>query len=117
MAANKYVELTGGRLAERVAQASSAGAGDAADATVAGKDADGFVLAGFLISTPAQVYFEGTNTALSSLTLGVRHYLNTTAGGVTTTPPSGAGNVVQYLGRSVSATELSFEPNDAVTVA
>lgn len=88
-----------------------------ADATTSGKEADGFVLSAVTSGNPATVYFEGTNTALSSLTLGVRYYLNTTAGGITTTAPSGTGNVVQYIGKSISATELSFEPSDGIILA
>jgi hypothetical protein len=88
-----------------------------ADATAAGKEADGFVLAGVTAPAAALVYFEGTNTQLTSLTLGARYYLDTTAGAVVaTTPPSGSGNVVQYIGRAVSTTELTFEPDDGVVL-
>ena len=89
-----------------------------ADATTSGKEADGFVLAGYTAPAAALVYFEGTNTAMSGLTLGARYYLNTVAGGVVaTTPPSGSGNVVQYVGRAISTTELTFEPDDGVILA
>lgn len=88
-----------------------------ADATASGKEADGFVLAAVTAPANADVYFEGTNTQLTGLTAGARYYLATTAGGATTTPPNTAGNVVQYLGRALSATEISFEPDDGVIVA
>lgn len=89
-----------------------------ADATTAGKEADGFVLDAVTAAANATVYFEGRNTSLTSLTLGARYYLSAaTAGGVVTTPPSSAGNVVQFLGRAVSATSLSFEATDGVIVA
>lgn len=87
-----------------------------ADATSEGKEADGFVLAGVTLGANATVYFEGTNTQLSTLTIGGRYYLNTTAGTVTATAPAATGNVVQYLGRAISATEISFEPSPAITV-
>ena len=88
-----------------------------ADATVAGKEADGFVLAAVTSGNPATVYFEGTNTQNAGLTLGGRYYLHTTAGGETTTAPSASGNVVQYLGKAISTTEISFEPDQPITVA
>lgn len=88
-----------------------------ADATSSGKEADGFVLAAVTAPANADVYFEGTNNQRSGLTLGVRYYLNTTAGGVTATAPGASGNVVQYLGKAISATEISFEPDDGVIVA
>jgi hypothetical protein len=87
-----------------------------ADATAEGKEAAGFVLSAASSGASALVYFEGTVTGLTGLTIGARYYLATTAGGVTATPPSGVGNVVQYLGVAVSATEISFEPGDPVTV-
>lgn len=88
-----------------------------ADATTAGKEANGFVLSAVTSGNNATVYFEGTNTQLSSLTGASVYYLSTTAGGATTTAPSGSGNVVQRLGRALSATEISFEPSDPVTLA
>lgn len=85
-----------------------------ADATTSGKEADGFVLSGYSPGDTALVYFEGSNTQLAALTLGARYYLATTAGQVTATPPSASGNVVQYLGRAVSATRIAFEGEDGV---
>lgn len=87
-----------------------------ADATSEGKEADGFVLEGVASGATAAVYFEGTNTQLVGLTIGARYYLNTSAGTATPTPPSGVGNIVQYLGRAISATEISFEPGPSITV-
>lgn len=88
-----------------------------ADATTSGKEADGFVLDAVTAPANASVYFEGRNTAKTGLTLGARYYLATSAGGVTATPPSGAGNVVQYIGRAVSATSIAFEATDGVILA
>lgn len=85
-----------------------------ADATAAGKEADGFVLAAVSSAANATVYFEGQNNQRSGLTLGARYFLSTTAGGVTTTAPTGSGNVVQYLGRAVSATAISFEGDEGI---
>lgn len=88
-----------------------------ADATASGKEVDGFVLSGATSGVAVDVYFEGRNTQLSGLTIGARYYLNTTAGAVTTTVPSSSGNVVQYVGRALSATELAFEPSEGIILA
>lgn len=87
-----------------------------ADATSPGKQADGFVIAAVSSGATGTAYFEGTNTQLSGLTPGAAYYLSTTAGGVTTTPPSTTGQVVQYLGKALSATELSFEPAQPINL-
>jgi hypothetical protein len=88
-----------------------------ADATAAGKEADGFVLAAVTSGQDATVHFEGRNTSLTGLTIGARYYLSTTPGGATTTAPNTAGNVVQYIGRAYSATELAFEAEDGIIIA
>lgn len=86
-----------------------------ADASAAGKEADGFVLDAVSSGQPATVYFEGRNTALTALTVGARYYLSgTTPGAVTTTPPAASGNVVQFLGRASETTSLAFEATDGV---
>lgn len=89
-----------------------------ADASTTGKEAHGFVLDAFSSSQNATVYFEGRNTALTSLTPGTRMYLSaSTAGQATATPPSAAGNVVQFLGNAITDTSLTFEATDGVVVA
>jgi hypothetical protein len=90
-----------------------------ADATAEGKEANGFVLAGVLLGGNASVYLEGTITGLAGLTRGARYALATTAGGVVlaTAAPSTAGNVAQVVGVALSATELSFEPQEPITIA
>ena len=89
-----------------------------ADATTEGKEAIGFVKASFASAATAAVYFEGRITGLSGLTPGARRYLSTaSAGQVTASAPSSAGNVVQFVGVAVSATEIDFEPGEPITVA
>ena len=88
-----------------------------ADATTVGKQAVGFVLASTTSGQNAEIYFESTNNQLSGLTGGDRMYLDTTAGVATATPPSASGNVVQFLGMALSASEISFEPNDGIVLA
>ena len=89
-----------------------------ADATAEGKEAVGFVKAATASAGTAAVYFEGRITGLSGLTPGARMYLSAgTAGAVTATSPSAAGNVSQFVGTAVSATELDFEASNPITVA
>jgi hypothetical protein len=134
-----FLDLQSGRRRRVQAVAASAGVADAnklarlnpagvfdetlfppgvrkADATAEGKEANGFVKQAFANAAAATVITEGTLAGLTGLTTGARYYLSTTAGLVTITPPSGAGNVVQFLGTASSATELLWKPDDAVTI-
>lgn len=86
-----------------------------ADATVAGKHAHGFVLAGFGNGALATVYFEGLNNQVSGQTPG-DVFLQTTPGLAGASPPSGNGNIVQKLGVALSATEINFERSEPITV-
>lgn len=85
-----------------------------ADATTAGKEADGFVTEAFDADDPATVYLDGTMTGLSALTAGTKYFLSTTAGGVTSTAPSSDGNVVQELGKAISTSAIIYEPSDPI---
>jgi hypothetical protein len=87
-----------------------------ADATTAGKEAHGFVLAAFIHPTTATVYFESNNTSKSGLTPG-KQFLSTTAGGCSATAPSGSGNVVQVVGFATSATSMNFQSEDILILA
>lgn len=87
-----------------------------ADATTAGKEAHGFVLASVSNGGVATVYFEGTNTGVTGLTPG-RQYLSTTPGLATITAPSSAGNVVQVVGFATSATSINFQSGTPVVLA
>ena len=86
------------------------------DATTSGKEVHGFVLAAVASGASATVYFNGTNTAVTGATPG-NVFLATTAGSFTSTAPSGAGNVVQYIGCAVSATAINFVRGIPVTLA
>ena len=89
-----------------------------ADAATAGKYATGFVLEAVTSGANALVYFEGPNNQLTGLTSGQRLFLSASAAGtVTPTAPSASGNVVQYVGRAISATSMSFEPAQPIVVA
>lgn len=87
-----------------------------ADATTSGKHAHGFVLAAVLSGGNATVYFEGTNTAVTSATPG-DVFLSTTAGGFTSTAPSASGNVVQNIGFAISTTAINFQSHLPVVLA
>jgi hypothetical protein len=87
-----------------------------ADATTAGKEAHGFVLASVTSGANGTVYFEGTNTGVTGQTPGPV-FLSTTAGIATATAPSAAGNVVQRIGFAVSATAINFQSQPPVTLA
>ena len=87
-----------------------------ADASTAGKEAHGFVLAAVASGQPATVYFEGTNTQMTGLTPG-RQYLSTTPGKTSATAPTGSGQVVQAVGFAVSATAMNFQSNPPIVLA
>lgn len=87
-----------------------------ADATTAGKEVHGFVLAAVASGASATVYFEGTNTQVTGQVPGPV-YLQTAAGQGGATVPTTAGNVVQRIGTAVSATAVNFEGGPAVTLA
>ena len=89
-----------------------------ADASTSGKEANGFVLSAVTSGQNALVYFEGQNTQLTGKTVGTRQYLSSSTPGATTeTPPSGSGNVVQYLGTAFSATAMTTEIEDGIILA
>lgn len=88
-----------------------------ADATAAGKPADGFVLAAVTSGNNATVYTDGVNTQVSGQTAGADVFLATTAGAGTHTAPSGASNVVQRIGKALSATEVVYERDRPITLA
>lgn len=88
-----------------------------ADATTAGKEAHGFVLAAVTSGASATVYLAGVNNHRSGLTGGPTMYLAITAGGATGTAPSASGNVVQEIGQRLSATEIAFAPMLPMTLA
>ena len=87
-----------------------------ADATTAGKEANGFVLQAYAIATQATVYGIGNNNAVSGRTPG-KQFLSTTAGSSTVTAPSASGNVVQVIGAATSATNIDFVPGHVIVLA
>ena len=89
-----------------------------ADATTAGKEAHGFVLASVISGGNATVYpEENVISGLTGLTPGTRMFLAATAGLNTATAPSATGQVVQDIGVALSATEILFRPRQPITLA
>lgn len=87
-----------------------------ADADSPAKEANGFVLAGVTAPAAATVYFNGTISGLSGMVAGDM-FLSATAGQATATPPSTTGQIVQVIGRAISATEIAFNPQEGVELA
>lgn len=87
-------------------------------ANTTGKEANGFVLSSVSIGASATVYFAGTNTALSGLTIGAQYFLSSSAAGaITATAPTTSGGIVQKVGRAASATSINFQPSDYIVLA
>jgi hypothetical protein len=76
----------------------------------ASKQADGFVLDDVASGDPATVYSQGVNDQVSGMTGGVEQYLSASVpGGITATPPTGSGDLVQRVGKAFSATSFDFK--------
>lgn len=86
-------------------------------ATAYATKGDAYVLAAVAALGVATVYFEGTLTGLVGLTPGAVYYLSETAGGITSTPPSTIGSIVQKIGKAHGTTKLSFEPEVVAVLA
>lgn len=82
------------------------------------RPAHGFVLSAANANNQATVYFEGTITGLTGLTVGSRYYLSaTTPGALSTTVPTASGQIYQVVGVAISTTELTFEPEEPIVRA
>lgn len=84
-----------------------------ADNTSTAKRASGFIESAVTTgNSGSPTIAGGVCSGLTGLTLGADYFLGT-SGGVTTTPPTASGSIVQYVGVAKSATELVFVPGDA----
>jgi hypothetical protein len=88
-----------------------------ADASAAGKEANGFVLAVVTAPAAATVYFEGSNTQVSGLTGGKQYLDPANPGKSTHVAPTTAGQVVQPVGSATAAAVLNFESGVPVLLA
>ncbi len=84
-----------------------------ADAGNEAKEATGYVLNAIAQDATGLVYFgAGVIGGFSGLTPNVRAFLSTSPGAISTTV--GAGDIVQQVGRTLSATQLYFEPQSPI---
>lgn len=82
------------------------------------RPAHGFVLAVVTSGNNGTVYFEGSNTQLSGLTIGARYYLDTAGNATATAPTIGGGAAIsQLLGIAISATAVNTDIDDHVVLA
>lgn len=78
-----------------------------ASATSSAMKAHGYVQDNIAQGASGTVYFDDSNTKLSGLTPGADYFLSAaTPGGVTTNPPTTAGQILQKLGSAVSASTI-----------
>lgn len=88
-----------------------------ADATNPAKEAHGYVLASVSSSASATIYFDDTNTGVTSQTPGPSFLSATTPGKSTATAPSTSGYIVQRVGVATSATTVHVAIGVAITLA
>jgi len=81
-----------------------------ASTAAAAKQAMGFIKDSVTSPANVNVYFEGEIPGFVGLTPGATYFLSdTTPGGVTTTPVTIAGRMLQRIGVATSATTIDFE--------
>ena len=87
-----------------------------ADASVAGKEAHGFVLAAHTHPTTAVVYRPSqSNNQKTGMTIGAMQFLSVTfPGGTQEICPTGTGQAIQKLGIALSATQMTFAPQEHI---
>lgn len=82
-----------------------------------GRPINGFVNANVILGGNATVYrISNKNSNCAGLTIGSKYYASETPGAITATPPSDAGDIIQYIGVAETATEIVFS-NEFYTVA
>lgn len=76
----------------------------------------GYALTSVATGQPIVIQLEGKISGLTGLTPGARYFLSdVTPGGLLIAPgPTGAGKISQFVGTALSATELNFEPDQAI---
>lgn len=90
-----------------------------ANATTAGKEAHGYVIASVLSGANATVYLNGRNVAFlgGAVVNAGDLYLGTTAGQAVLVAPSASGNIVQQIGFAYSTTAMQFNPGQVFVLA
>jgi hypothetical protein len=97
--------------------AGTAKARKASAASATPRAASAFTRSAILTGVVGKVYPEGDLMGQTGLTPGARQYLSETVGMITATPVSGAGKLHQFVGKAISATEVSFDPDDVIVLA
>ena len=84
-----------------------------------GRFAEGFALAGGQIGDDILIYLEGMNTSVTGKTVGKKYFLGASGGVVDEDSlPTGAGVLLQYLGKCYAATEIGpFEQGNIIVLA
>ena len=86
-----------------------------ASAASAAKQAMGFIKDSVVSPANVNVYFEGEIPGFVGLVPGAVYYLSdTTPGGITNTPLTAAGRILQRVGVATSDTTLDFEVNPPI---
>lgn len=86
-----------------------------ASAAAAAKQAMGFLKNSVVSPANVNVYFEGEIPGFVGLVPGATYYLSdTTPGGITNTPITAAGRILQRVGVATSDTTLDFEANPPI---
>jgi len=82
------------------------------------KPAHGYVLDSVTAGSSVTVYFDGHNTGLTGLTPGAYYYLSASQpGGVSATPPTASGHLVQKVGIAISTTIIDVEIETPIELA
>lgn len=97
----------------------------ASDAKVDPADADaastaeplGIAQAAAVLDGTVSVLLGGVSTIHSGLTAGSIYYLSVTAGAISTSAPSGSGDVIVKIGTAISTTALRYEPQTMAVLA
>ncbi|MGE3348185.1 MAG: hypothetical protein AB7I35_12205 [Ramlibacter sp.] len=108
VAAGDYVNIHdggGGSFRVRLADASN------------GREAHGFVLAGYASGVPATVYFDSTNSQVADQAPGVVYLSDAVPGQGTNVPPATSGHIVQRIGLAHSDTAVNFAYNPPILLA
>ena len=75
----------------------------------------GFIKDTVVAPANVNVYFEGEISGFVGLTPGTVYFLSdTTPGGVTDTPVTASGRILQRIGVATSATTIDFEANPPI---
>jgi adhesin HecA-like repeat protein len=99
-----YADASGIKLADADAWATSSVVGLVADTTIDNEASGTIQNAGALTATTGQ--WDAVTGGSGGLTPGSVYYLSTTEGGLTTTAPTEAGDVVAPIGKALTATVL-----------